>query len=134
MRGDPKKPRIIFWRAGPSRLLLLGQCSGNPSVAVYLPAGVVVRGCFWLQWNFFWRLFKSFCPFPDGWFTNTPANTTWEFSRFFTKNGKTPMPHPLYSPNLIPREFFLFPPDEKNSQREMFCQCGIGETKTWQEQ
>ena len=51
--------------------------------------------------------------------------------QFLTQNSITPVPHPPYSPNLALRGFFLFVSlDEKSPQREMFCQCGRGETKT----
>ena len=39
------------------------------------------------------------------------------------------MPHPLYSPNLVPGDYFFVSLDEKSPQRETFCICGRGETK-----
>ena len=40
------------------------------------------------------------------------------------------MTHPPYSPNLAPSDFFLlFFQMKKITQKEMFCQCGRGETK-----
>ena len=49
--------------------------------------------------------------------------------QFLTKNSMTPMPHPPYLPNLTLSNFFFVSPDEKSSQREIFCQCGRSETK-----
>ena len=75
---------------------------------------------------FFENSFQCICQFHDVWFTSAPAHTCWVFSflifsflllflsvQFFTKNGMPPVPHPLYLPDLSPRDFFSFP-DEKN--------------------
>ena len=38
-----------------------------------------------------------------------PAHTTLSVQQFLTKNHMTAVPHPPYSPNLTPSDFFLFP-------------------------
>ena len=40
---------------------------------------------------------------------NTPAHRSFKVSQFLTKNNMTVIPHPPYSPNLGPCDFFLFP-------------------------
>ena len=80
--------------------------------------------------EFFWRLFQCVHPFPDAWFTSTPAHTALSVQQFLTKNGTTPVSHPPCSPNLTLSDFYLFVfPGEKSPQRETFCWCGRGETK-----
>ena len=76
---------------------------------------------------FFWRLFPRVCPFNDGWFMSTPAHTRMSVQIFFTKNGMTPVPHPLYSSSLALSDFFFVSQDGKSPQS---CQCGRGDTKT----
>ena len=44
----------------------------------------------------------------DGWFTNASARTVLSVQQFLTKNGMTPVPHPLYSPDLT-KWLFLYP-------------------------
>ena len=62
--------------------------------------------------------------------TRTPAHIGLSVEPFLTKNSMTPIPHPPYSPDLSPRDFFLFVSlGEKIPQKEMFCQFGRGETK-----
>ena len=46
------------------------------------------------------------------------------FSSFWPKDGMTHMPHPLYSSNLTPSDFFLISLVENSLQKETFCQCG----------
>ena len=41
--------------------------------------------------------------------TSSPAHTALSVQQFLTKTGVTPVPHPPYSPNLTPSDFFLFP-------------------------
>ena len=53
---------------------------------------------------------------------SAPAHTALSIQQFLTKNGKTPMPHPPYSTNLTPCNFFLVSLDEKKKpQRETLC-------------
>jgi len=54
---------------------------------------------------------------PDQWRNNTwllhrdnaPAHTALLIRRFLTDNNMTVVPHPPYSPDLEPSDFFLFP-------------------------
>ena len=38
-----------------------------------------------------------------------PAHTVLNAQQFLTKNCMATVPHPPYSPNLSPRDLFLFP-------------------------
>ena len=60
---------------------------------------------------------------------STPAHTMLNIQQFLTKHSMNPVPHPPYSPDLTPSDFFFVSPDEKSPQRETFCWCGGGETK-----
>ncbi|XP_029163422.1 protein GVQW3-like [Nylanderia fulva] len=40
---------------------------------------------------------------------NAPSHTALVVSEFLTKHGVATLPHPLYSPDLAPPDFFLFP-------------------------
>ena len=40
---------------------------------------------------------------------NAPAHRSFKVSQFLAKNNMTVVPHPPYSPNLVPCDFFLFP-------------------------
>jgi len=40
---------------------------------------------------------------------NAPAHRSFKVSQFLAKNNMTVVPHPSYSPDLAPCEFFLFP-------------------------
>ena len=40
---------------------------------------------------------------------NAPAHRSFKFSQFLAKNNMTVIPHPPYSPDLTPCDFFLFP-------------------------
>lgn len=40
---------------------------------------------------------------------NAPAHTSLSVQQFLTKNNMAIVPHPSYSPNLAPCDFFLFP-------------------------
>ncbi|PNF32522.1 hypothetical protein B7P43_G02445, partial [Cryptotermes secundus] len=46
----------------------------------------------------------------------TPA----ECEAIFDQNGMTPLPHPSYSPDLAPCDFFISS-DEKRPQEKLFC-------------
>ena len=39
---------------------------------------------------------------------SAPAHTMLSVQQFLTKNGTTPMPHPPYSLDLDPSDFFIF--------------------------
>ena len=52
-------------------------------------------------------------------FLSAPAHTALSAQQFLTNNGIT---HPPYSPDLVPRNLFLFlSQDEKSSQRKHFA-------------
>ena len=92
------------------------------------PAGVVVRGCAWLQWIFFLKA-RSTC-LPISWWViyESPAHIALSAQGFWPKTAWPLCPTlPIY---LIssPGTFFCFP-NEKSPQRERFCWCGRGETK-----
>jgi len=40
---------------------------------------------------------------------NAPAHRSFKVSQFLAKNNMTMIPHPPYSPDLAPCDFFLFP-------------------------
>jgi len=40
---------------------------------------------------------------------NAPAHRSFKISQFLAKNSMTVVPHPPYSPDLAPCDFFLFP-------------------------
>ena len=73
-----------------------------------VPAGIVVRNCVQLQWIFLKTLSTRF---PISWWViyKCPYLHPLSVQQFLTKNGVTPMPHPPYSSNLAPSNFFLFP-------------------------
>ena len=75
---------------------------------------IVVLICFS---EFFWRLFQHVCPFHEGWFTRIPAHTALSVQQFLTKNGMVPGPHPPYSPDLTPSNFFFCFPRWKTSSK-----------------
>ncbi|PNF31047.1 hypothetical protein B7P43_G17721 [Cryptotermes secundus] len=55
------------------------------------------------------------------WFShddNVPAHTALSVRQFLTKNGMTPVPHPPYSPDLAPCDFFLFPRMKRDMKRK----------------
>ena len=58
-----------------------------------------------------------------------PAHTVLSVQQFLTNNSMTLVPNPPYSPDLAVSDLFFVSLDEKSPQREMFCQCGRGETK-----
>ena len=57
--------------------------------------------------NFLGKLSQCVCPPHDEWFTSAPAHTALSVQQFLMKNAMTPMPHPPYSPNLAPSNFFV---------------------------
>ena len=59
---------------------------------------------------------------------STPAHTRLSVHQFLTKNGRTPVPHPPYSPDLAPRDqkknsafFLLFPQIKKGLKGKPFA-------------
>ena len=51
---------------------------------------------------------------------SSPAHTTLSVQQFLTKNSMTPLPCPPYSPNLTPRDLFLFSSMKKALQGKCF--------------
>ena len=104
--NNNKKPQNYILEGGP----LIVQASSarwvfyKPS-CISVPAGLVVRGCVWLQWIFLRT--QCICPFHE-WFMNTSVHTALSVQQFLTKNGMTPVPHPPYSPSLTLSKYFLF--------------------------
>ena len=58
---------------------------------------------------------------------NTPARTALSVTRYLASLGWTVIPHPLYSLDLAPCHFFLFPTVKKNIERKEICHRGVGE-------
>ena len=110
MRGEPPQRNNYLLEGGP----LVVQASSarwvfQEPICVSAPAGIVVRGCIWLQWIFFLRLSMRL---PISWWViyerTCPHHT--ECSAVFDPKQHDPHAPPslftLSHPNLIP---FLFP-------------------------
>lgn len=50
--------------------------------------------------------------------------------KFLNKNGMTPVPHPPYSPDLAPCDFFLFPRMKRDMKGKRFADITEVKTKT----
>ena len=62
-----------------------------------------------------------------GWFIhrdNAPAHTALGIRQFFTSQGMTLVPHPPYSPDLAPADFFFVSPNEKGLERAAILNFG----------
>ena len=124
--GEPPQNRISFGGQVPYSAGSPSWCSRNPSV----PAGIAVRGCIQLQWIFSktliiqlpiscWVIYECTCPH------------ALSIQQFLTKKRQDPQAPPSLFILYCPKElFFLFPWMKISSQRETFCQCGKGETKS----
>ena len=55
------------------------------------------------------------------------AHSALSVTRYLASLGWTIIPHPPYSPDLAPCDFFLFPKMKKNIERKEICHCGGGE-------
>ena len=126
-----KRGAKIFWRADP--------CSTGfpPYVSVlgtHLYQCTSQRCCGRLcsaQWTFFWRFLQHLCPFYDGWFTSTPANTTLSVQQFLTKKGNYPLWPTLPTHLTSPRtSFFLFPQMKKVLKGKRFADVKVVTQKT----
>jgi hypothetical protein len=53
-------------------------------------------------------------------FDNAPIDNTEEVQGHLTNMGFTRIEHPLYCPDLVPRDFFLFGAMKKNFSRQRF--------------
>ena len=109
MRGAPKT-KLSSGRCAHCRVLL------NSSVSAYQL--VVLWEATFSFIKFFWTLFQCICPFHDGWFMNTPAHTVPSVQQFLAQNGKTPVPHIFYLPDLPLSNFSFVSPIEKTPQRK----------------
>ena len=125
--GDP--PKLESSSGGQSpllyRLLLLGECSRNPSVSMDQ------LGLLWEAVFSFSALFlKTQCIYAhDGWFTSASVHTLLSGQQFLTKTAWPPCPTLPTHLVLLLVTFCLFVSlDGKSSQRETFCWCR--ETKT----
>jgi len=58
---------------------------------------------------------------------NAPAHTALSVTRYLASLGWTVVPHPPYSPDLAPCDFFLFPTMKKNIERKEISHRGGGE-------
>ncbi|PNF23576.1 hypothetical protein B7P43_G04958 [Cryptotermes secundus] len=56
--------------------------------------------------------------------------TSLSVRQFLTKNGMTPVPHPPYSPNLAPCDFFLFPRMKRDVKGKRFADVAEVKEKT----
>lgn len=61
---------------------------------------------------------------------NAPAHTALSVRQFLTKNGMTPVPHPPYSPDLAPCDFFLFPRMKRDMKGKRFADITEVKKKT----
>ena len=52
---------------------------------------------------------------------NAPANMALSVQQFLAKNNMTVIPHPPYSPDLAPCDFFLFPPMKGQMKGKRFA-------------
>ena len=58
---------------------------------------------------------------------NAPAHTAVSVTRYLACLEWTVIPHPPYSPDLAPYDFFLFPTMKKKIERKQICHRGGGE-------
>ena len=130
---EKKKPRIIFWRAGPLqyRLPPLGECARNPSVSVYQLA---------LLWEaalgfseFFFLKTLSLCLSTTWWVIYEHTCTMLSVQQFLTQNSVILLPHAPYSPNLSQSDFFCFPGWKKSSWGNVFADVEEGKQKMAEE-
>ncbi|PNF44125.1 hypothetical protein B7P43_G03186, partial [Cryptotermes secundus] len=72
--------------------------------------------------------------FSGHWFfhhDNAPAHTALSVRQFLTKNGMTPVPHPPYSPDHAPCDFFfLFPRMKRDMKGKRFADVAEVKEKT----
>jgi len=61
---------------------------------------------------------------------NAPAHMAWSVQQFLAKNNMTVIPHPPYSPDLAPCDFFLFPCMESQVKRKRFADVSEVKNKT----
>jgi len=82
----------------------------------FVPPGQTVNG------NFYCEVLRQMrenvsCKWPEMWkngdwllhHDSAPAHTSLVVREFLTKNNMTTVPHPAYSPDLAPCDFYVFP-------------------------
>ena len=52
---------------------------------------------------------------------NAPAHMALSVQQFLAKNNMTVIPHPPYSPDLVPCDFFLFPGMKRQIKGKRFA-------------
>jgi len=52
---------------------------------------------------------------------NAPAHTTLSVQQFLAKNNMMVIPHPSYSPDLVPCDSFLFPHMKRQTKGKRFA-------------
>jgi len=61
---------------------------------------------------------------------NAPAHTALRMQQFLAKNNMTVNPHPPYSPDLVPCNFFLFPHMKGQTKGKHFAEVSELKKKT----
>ena len=93
------------WVPGSTGFSRLGECSRNPSISVYQLA-LLWEAAFSFS-EFFADSFNVFAHFTmSNLLVHLPS--TMSVQQFLTQNTMTPVPHPPYSPNFAPINFFFF--------------------------
>ena len=62
---------------------------------------------------------------------NAPAHAALSVKQFSTKNNMTVIPHPPYSPDLVPCDFFLFPHMKCQMKEKRFADVSEVKKKTF---
>jgi hypothetical protein len=80
----------------------------------FVPPGQTVNQTFYLQvlWRLRNRVVHVCCEIANTWFLHhnyAPSHTSIAVKEFLAQNNITMLPHPPYSPDLAPWDFFLFP-------------------------
>jgi len=61
---------------------------------------------------------------------NAPAHTAISVTAFMARNGMAVLPHPPYSPDMAPSDFFLFPRMKRNLKGKRFADVEEVKRKT----
>ena len=93
----------------------------------FVPLGQTVNAAFYIEvWKRLWVNVRR--KRPDQWRNNTwllhhdnvPAHAALLIRQFLTDNNMTVVPHPPYSPDLAPSDFFLFPKPKMKFKERIF--------------
>ena len=127
----PETKQQSLQRKTPSCLLLKKTCQVHSNIKSmliiffdvrgivhkeFVPPGQTVNGKFYCE--VLRRLRENVrCKQPEMWkngnwllhHDNAPAHTSLVMREFLTKNNVTTVPHPAYSPDLAPCDFYVFP-------------------------